>query len=88
VLPEARIYEEVAIQRPVHLLRFMELIIQSQVTQHFLELARFYRALLRTAQAVTRPLAAAFLRSEVESFRYDVPEERVELAGVSTPSSI
>lgn len=63
----------------------MELIIQSQVTQHFLELARFYRALIRTAQTVTRPLAAAFLRSEVESFRYEVPEERVELAGVSNP---
>jgi hypothetical protein len=52
----------------------MELIIQSQVTQHFLDLARFYRALLRPAQAVNRPLASAFLRSEVESFRYEVPE--------------
>jgi hypothetical protein len=87
-MPEARIYEEIIIQRPIHLVRFMELLIQSQFTQHFLDLARFYRALLRPAQAVTRPLAATFLRSEVAAFRYEAPEESVELMGVSKKNTI
>jgi hypothetical protein len=75
--PQARIYEEICINKPIHIIRFMELLIQSQITQHFVELSKFYKSLLRSAETITRPIGSIYLCNEVTEFRYEVIEEKV-----------
>jgi hypothetical protein len=69
-LPASRIYEEIVVSRPLHLGRFVELLATSTFVQHLPEVMGFFKSMQQTANAVTRPVANAYLQTEVEAFRW------------------
>jgi hypothetical protein len=63
VLPSSKIYEEVVINRPLQLGRFVELVTTSTFLQHLPDVVAHFKDLQLTADRVTRPLSNAYLQS-------------------------
>jgi len=43
--PNSKIYDEIVINRPLHITRFIDILMLSQFTQHFVNLSKYFKSL-------------------------------------------
>ena len=82
-LPPTRIYEEIIINRPLLLAKFVELISTSTFMQHLPDITNWFTSMQGVADLINKPVANAYLHHEVDAFSW-VKDDEIKQEILST----